>query len=94
MQPDRNQNLSPRAQRGEELNQKLGLLWSRFWSVIVGIAGLALMAWFFTSAENKTPGGTVFIVAIGVGMLFVARHLWNNRDGLTEMLDGAEPPRE
>lgn len=62
MQPDRNKNLSPRAQRGEELNQKLG--------------------------------GTVFIVAIGAGMLFVARHLWNNRDGLTEILDGAEPPRE
>ena len=90
MQPDQNKPLSPRAQRGEELNRKLGILWSRVWSVIVGIAAITLLAWFFTSADNKTLGGTVFIAAIGIGMLFVARHLWNNKDGLTEILDDAD----
>jgi fatty acid desaturase len=90
MQPDRDKNLSTRAQRGEALDRKLGMLWSRFWSVIVGLAGVALLAWFFSSAENQTVGGIVFIVAIGVGMLLVSRHLWRNKDRLTDILDDAD----
>ena len=31
----------------------------------------------------------VFIVTIGVGMLLVSRHLWRNKDTLTDLLDDA-----
>ena len=92
MDRDRDNNLSPRARRGEELNRKLGMLWSRFWAVVVGIAGVALLVWFYTSAENKTIGPIIFITSIGLGLLLVARHLWRNEDGLTEILDDADTP--
>lgn len=93
MHPDRDKNLSPRARRGEELNRKLGVLWSRFWALVVGSAGIALLFWFFTSAENQALGPTIFITSIGLVLLLVARHLWHNKDGLTETLDGADAPR-
>ncbi len=70
MQSDGDENLSPRARRGEELNRKLGMLWSRFWAVVVGIAGIALLVWFYTSAPNKEVGATIFITAIGIALLF------------------------
>jgi hypothetical protein len=92
MRTDREPNLSPRARRGEELNQKLGMLWSRFWAVVVGSAGVALLAWFYTGAENTTLGETLFVTAIGLLLLFVARHLWRNKDGLTEILDHVDTP--
>ncbi len=92
MNKDRDNNLSPRARRGEELNRKLGMLWSRFWAAIVGFAGVALLVWFFTSAENKALGPTVFIASIGLVLLLVAWHLWRNKDGLTEILDDVDTP--
>ena len=90
MKPDRDENLSPRAQRVDAMDKKLGMLWSRLWSVIVGLAGIALLAWFFNSAEQITLGGTIFIVAIGVGLLFVSLHLWRNKDRLTDILDNTD----
>jgi hypothetical protein len=92
MTNESDKNLSPRARRGEELNQKLGRLWSRFWALVVGTAGVALLVWFFTSAENTAVGPGVFITSIGIGLLLVARHLWRNKDGLTEILDNADTP--
>lgn len=92
MKTDRKQNLSQRAKCGEALNQKLGMLWSRFWATFVGSAGIALQVWFFAAAENKTLGSTIFITSIGLLLLLLARHLWRNMDGLTEILDDASPP--
>lgn len=66
------------------------MLWSRFWALVVGSAGVTLLSWFFTSAENKTLGPTIFITSIGLVLLLVARHLWRSRDGLTEILDGVD----
>ena len=73
-------------------DQKLGVLWSRFWSLVVGFAGIALLFWFFTNATNATLGSTIFISAIGLGLLLVARHLWRNKDSLTEILDDVDEP--
>jgi len=92
MQQKSDEKLSPHAQRGKELNQKLGMLWGRFWAIVVALAGIALMLWFFTSVETMTLGSVVFISAIGIGMLLVARHLWRNKDGFTETIDGKETP--
>lgn len=92
MLPDSDQNLSPLARRGEELDRKLGVLWSRFWSLVVGSAGLALLFWFFTRATNATLGSTAFISAIGLGLLLLARHLWRNKDSLTAILDDVDEP--
>ena len=89
MQPDSEPKLSPRAQRGEALNQKLGMLWCRFWAIVVAVAGVTLLGWYFTSAQNKAFGATLFITTIAVILLAVSRHLWSNKDGLAEILDGA-----
>ena len=89
MQPDSDPRLSTRAQRGEALNQKLGMLWCRFWAIVVAVAGVTLLGWYLTSAPNKAFGATLFIATISVALLAVARHLWRNKDGLTEILDGA-----
>ena len=90
MQPDIEPNLSPRAQRGEALNQKLGVLWSRCWALVIGSAGVALLAWYFTVAQNKAFGATLFVTTISVILLAVSRHLWRNRESLAEILDGAK----
>ena len=92
MQSDGDKTLSPRARRGEELNRKLGMLWSRFWAIVVGIAGVALLVWFYTSAPNKEVGSTIFITVIGLVLLFAARVLWRSKDGLTEILDDVDTP--
>ena len=81
--------LSPRAELGEKLNQKLGVLWCRCWALVIGVAAVALLGWYFTSAQNKAFGATLFITTISVVLLAVSRHLWRNKDGLTEILDGA-----
>ena len=86
MQPDNDPKLSPRAQRDEALNQKLGSLWSRFWAVVTGLAAVALIAWYFTVAQNKAFGATLFVTTISVVLLAVSRHLWRNKDGLAEAL--------
>jgi hypothetical protein len=77
------------ADRGEALDYKLGRLWGRFWAIVVGIAGVVWLAWFFTGAESPTLGSATFSTAIGVGLLLVARHLWRNKDRLTSILDEA-----
>ena len=51
---------------------------------------MALLGWYFTSAENKAFGATLFITTIAVVLLAVSRHLWRNKDGLVEILDGAD----
>ena len=87
MQTSQDNDTPSLADRGEALDYKLGRLWSRFWAVVVGIAGVAWLAWFFTGAESPTLGATIFSTAIGVGLLLVARHLWRNKDRLTAILD-------
>ena len=89
MQPDNEPNLSPRAQRGEALNQWLGVIWCRCWALVIGLAAVALLAWYFTVAQNKAFGATLFVTTISVVLLAVSRHLWRNKDGLAEILDGA-----
>lgn len=93
MVSDRDQDLSPRARRGAALNRKLGVLWSRFWALVVGSAGIALILWYFTSAENMAIGSTLFVTFVGVLLLGVSCHLWRNDDGLAEILDGADTSR-
>ena len=89
MQHDNDPKLSPRTRRGEAINHKLGLLWSRFWAFVIGSAAVALLTWYFTIAQNKAFGATLFVTTISVILLAVSRHLWNNKDGLAEILDGA-----
>ena len=89
MQTDIEPKLSPRAQRGEALNQTLGMMWCRFWATVVGAAGVTLLGWYFTSAQNKAFGATLFVTTIAVILLAVSRHLWSKKDGLAEILDGA-----
>ena len=90
MDSDSDQNRSSRARRGAALDRKLGVLWSRFWALVVGSAGIALVLWYFTSAENMAFGSTLFITTIGVLLLAVSRHLWNNNDDLSAILDDVD----
>ena len=92
MRPEDRPELSPRARRGAELDRKLGVIWSRFWALVVGSAGVALLVWFFSSAKDATLGSAIFITGISVGLLLVARHLWRNKDDLTAILDGVDGP--
>jgi len=80
------------ASGGERLDRKLGMLWSRLWALIIGTAGVALLAWFFTAAEDKSTGGIVFIVMIGGLLLLLARYLWRSKDGIVETLDAPDKP--
>ena len=89
MQPENDPKLLPRAQRGEALNQKLGMLWCRFWALAIGVAAVVLLAWYFTIAQNKAFGATLFVTTISAVLLAVSRHLWRNKDGLAEILDGS-----
>ena len=88
MQPENDPKLSPRA-HGEALNQTLGVLWCRFWALLVGSGAVALLAWYFTIAQNKAFGATLFVTTIIAVLLAVSRHLWRNKDGLAEILDGS-----
>ena len=92
MEKDNDRKLSPRAKRVEQLDRKLGILWSRFWALVVGSAAVALLAWYFTSAESTPVDSTIFITVIGVGLLLVARHLWRNKDDLSAILDDLDEP--
>ena len=78
--------------RLKRLDKKLGMLWSRFWAIVIGLAGVGLLSWYFTAATDKSLGGTVFIVGIGAVLLFVARVLWRQKDGIVEILDDVDQP--
>lgn len=87
MDPDTDHEPLPRIRRAEKLDRKLGVLWSRFWALVVRSAGFALVLWYFTSVESMAIGSTLFVTTIGVLLLGVSRHLWRNDDGLARILE-------
>ena len=92
MQTEPEQKLSPRAQRFDALDKKLGRLWNRFWALVVGAAGIAWLGWYFMTAENATAGSMTFAAIIGLVLLFVARVLWRSNDRVTDLIDDADAP--
>ena len=92
LQPDANKEPTPRAERLDAPDRKLGMLWNRLWSVVVGLAGVIWLWWYFTKAENPTTGSIVFAAVIGLVLLLVSWHLWRAKDRLSDLVDDPDTP--